>query len=260
MDILDTFIEQAQQNVKTGYYDKYVKPQTMLKHVSLKDTLQVRDFSLIAEIKHASPAGEYAFEFIDVQKKAQLFKENGANAISVVVEPAIFKGKLEHITLAKQADLPVLFKDFVLDVKQIETAANLGADCVLLIMKVMNRLDLNVNEFIDYAHELGIEVLLECYTSDEMTAAFKTKADSLGINNRNLETLKVDLNCTEKILKETIGEKINKPVISESGVKTKADAEFLKQQGAKGILVGTALWKADNLKKKIHELTLKGFE
>ena len=254
-DILDKFIAQAQQNVESGYYavplGTSVKPQ----HVLLTKKLKTQPFSLIAEIKHASPAGEYSFDNIDAGSTAISFRNAGADAISVVVEPKIFKGKLENIASAKKSGLPVLFKDFVINKKQIQTAANLGADCVLLIVKVAERLGLDIDELIDTAHSFGLEVLLECYDEKEMSRALETKANILGINNRDLQTLKVDLNRTKEILQSFNGS-LDRPLISESGIKKREDAEFLKSLGVSGILVGTALWTSDNHGEKIKELKL----
>ena len=249
-DILDRFIEAAKKNVESGYYETPAQQPTN-NRVSLKEKL-VRDFSLIAEIKHASPAGEYSFNNIDAEKTALAFRDAGADAISVVVEPQIFKGSLNDIVDAKKAGLPVLFKDFVIDAQQINVAAELGADCVLLIAKVADRLGLDINSLIDLVHSLGMEVLLECFDESEMQNAIKTDADILGINNRDLQTLKVDLNRTREIL-QCIG-KSEKPVISESGIRTRKDVEFVKSFGVKGILVGTALWTAKNQTEKIKEL------
>ncbi|MDO8428921.1 MAG: indole-3-glycerol phosphate synthase TrpC [Candidatus Diapherotrites archaeon] len=256
MDLLDKFIAQAQENVKTGYYAN-CKTVQQVKFVSLKKVLEKQNFSLIAEIKHASPAGEYSFDYIDIPVTASLFKENGADAISVVVEPKIFNGNLEHISIAKKVGLPVVFKDFVVDKQQMQAAAQTGADVILLVAKILNRLNLPLDDFIKTAHDLGLEVLLECYDLNEFENALTTKADILGINNRNLETLQVDLNVTKIILEKISFKKINKPIISESGVRTRIDAEFLKACGVKGVLVGTALWKAVDQKEKIKELKLR---
>ena len=130
MDILDKFIEKAKQSVANGYYEV---ERAKHEHVSLQETLLGNRFSLISEIKHASPAGEYSFEGIDVDATARLFQDAGADAISVVVEPQIFKGSLDNIPIAKRSGLPVLFKDFVVDGSQVEAASATGADAMLLV-------------------------------------------------------------------------------------------------------------------------------
>ncbi len=257
-DILDRFITQAKDNVASGYYSIKGKAKPAVNKVSLRQTLEKRKFSLISEIKHASPAGEYSFEHIDVQKTAITFKECGADAISVVVEPKIFLGNLTHLAVAKQSGLPVLFKDFVIDDSQIHAAAFYGADCMLLVATVAKRLNLDLGAMVDKAHALGLEVLLECYDAAELGTALKTKADIIGVNNRDLKTLKVDLEHTKRFIASVPkGMKLDRPLISESGVRNRADAQFLRSVGAKGILVGTALWKADDLAAKVRELRLE---
>lgn len=257
MDILDKFVKQAKENVQSGYYNLYSKFELNKKRISLKQKLLTQSFTLIAEIKHASPAGEYSFDYVDVEKSAFTFKDAGADAISVVVEPKIFKGHLNNIIIAKKTSLPVLFKDFIISETQIRTAAALEADCILLIVKVAERLNLDINKLIKIAHSYGLEVLLECYDKKEIQKAMKTKAEIIGINNRDLQTLQVNLNQTKEIM-EYFNETntLNRPVISESGIKSRKDAEFVKSTGVNGILVGTALWTTKDRYAKIKELRL----
>lgn len=252
MNLLDKFIEHAKMNIDHGYYN--VRSRTVGPKCSLVQTIKANKFIIISEIKHASPAGEYSFDEMDVEGSAIRFRENGADAISVVVEPKIFKGNIEDIPLAKKAGLPVLFKDFIIERKQIEAARNVGADAILLIVKVAKKLKLDLNELIAIAHENNLEVLLESYDEDEMKEALKTKADILGINNRDLDTLKIDIGRTKKILDGF--DKIDRPVISESGIRTAEDVAFVKKAGANGVLVGTAIWRSDDIGKKIRELRL----
>ncbi|HLC61665.1 MAG TPA: indole-3-glycerol-phosphate synthase [Candidatus Nanoarchaeia archaeon] len=255
MDILDKFIEQAKENVKRGYYDISRGAMLDIKRNSLKQKLLSQYFTLIAEIKHASPAGEYSFDDVDANELAFKFKKAGADAISVVVEPRIFKGRLDNITIAKKTNLPVLFKDFIIGETQIKSAAALGADCILLIVKVGERLNLDIGKLIRRAHSYGMEVLLECYDKEEAQKALRTEADIIGINNRDLKTLKVDLNQTREMMEYLRTQ--NRPVISESGIKSDKDAEFVKLQGVNGILVGTAIWTANDQYAKIKELRLR---
>lgn len=251
MDILDRFIENARLSVSEGYYDAGHAPRKGEKHVSLLGQLR-SGFTLICEIKHASPAGEYSFSNIDVEKAALDFRDSGADAISVVVEPKIFHGDIGNVALAKKAGLPVLFKDFVMTEGQIKAAKDAGADAVLLVVKVAEREGLDLDGLVDAAHGQGLEVLLESYDADELRTAMKTDADVLGINNRDLQTLKVDIGRTGRILKETNG--TDRPLISESGIKNAADVRLVRKAGANGVLVGTAIWKAEDLRAKIREL------
>jgi len=253
MDILDKFIESTRRNLKEGYYD-IMPAETKLKHLSLVQTIKTKKFILITEIKHASPAGEYSFDEMNVEGSATTFRESGADAISVVVEPKIFKGRIGDVPLAKKAGLPVLFKDFIIDKRQITAARNVGADAVLLIVKVTERIGLDLDDLIVFAHENKLEVLLESYDVEEMKMAVKTDADMLGINNRDLTTLKTDIRRTKEILDAVGKEKLGKPLISESGIRSAEDVAFVRNAGASGVLVGTAIWKASSIREKIAEL------
>ncbi|NYZ74223.1 hypothetical protein H0O00_03710, partial [Candidatus Micrarchaeota archaeon] len=201
MDILDRFIGNAKDSLQEGYYNGHARYEG--RGVSLLERLGPDRFALICEIKHASPAGEYSFKDIDVEKAAAEFRESGADAISVVVEPKMFRGDIGNVALAKSAGLPVLFKDFIMTEEQIKAAKDSGADAVLLIVKMAQRLGLDLDKLIDAAHNEGLEVLLESYDAEELRTAMKTDADVLGINNRDLQTLQVDIGRTARILKET---------------------------------------------------------
>ena len=250
-DILDRFMEAAKQNVSSGYY--MGGEPCFGKRISLRKKIEKQDFLLITEIKRASPAGEYSFDNIDVRQAAADFADCGSDAISVVVEPQIFKGHLSNVAAAKKASgLPVLFKDFVISEKQIEAAHRVGADAVLLVVKVADRLGLDLDGLISQAHSLGLEVLLETYDAQEMKKAMRTDADLLGINNRDLATLKVDLQRTRRIMEEN--GKPDRPVISESGIEGETDVRYVRQFGVSGVLVGTAIWKASDLRAKVVEL------
>ena len=154
--------------------------------------------------------------------------------------------------------MPVLFKDFIFGETQIKSAAGLGADCILLIVIVGERLNLDIGKLIRRAHSYGMEVLLECYDKEEVKKALTTEADIIGINNRDLKTLKVNLNQTREIMEYLGTQSLNRPVISESGIKSNKDAEFIRAQGVNGILVGTAIWTANDQYAKIKELKLIG--
>ncbi len=259
MDILDRFITSAKESLAEGYYDYApvvsVRPARPL---SLKQKFVSQDFGLICEIKHASPAGEYAYREIDAEVAVREFRSCGADAISVVVEPKIFRGSMSNISSAKTAGLPVLFKDFVFTKEQIQCAARSGADAVLLVVKVADRVGADLDELIGLAHKNDLEVLLESYDACEFRRALETDADILGINNRELTTLKLDITRTGRILRQIGLAKINKPIISESGIKSAADVAFVRKSGVRGALVGTAIWTANDLGAKIRELKSGG--
>ena len=245
-DILDRFMEAAKQNVSSGYY--MGGEPCFGKRISLRKKIEKQDFLLITEIKHASPAGEYSFDNIDVRQAAADFADCGSDAISVVVEPQIFKGHLSNVAAAKKASgLPVLFKDFVISEKQIEAAHRVGADAVLLVVKVADRLGLDLDGLISQAHSLGLEVLLETYDAQEMKKAMRTDADLLGINNRDLKTFKTDLNTTKNLVIKYKKDLEGKIIVSESGIFTNEDVKSLMEHNVYGFLVGESLMREEDI-------------
>lgn len=152
--------------------------------------------------------------------------------------------------------MPVLFKDFVLDEKQIKAARVVGADAILLVVKVAERQGLDLDGLVAAAHGNGLEVLLESYDAGELKRAMDTDADILGINNRDLRTLHIDIRTTGRLLKEV--RSVDRPLISESGIKTADDVRLVRKAGVNGVLVGTAIWTAPDIKTKIRELKSAG--
>ena len=181
-------------------------------------------------------------------------QRGGATALSVLTEPKQFNGSLEALAQARKAvKLPILMKDIILSPIQIQAASKMGANAVLLIKALFDRgyCDRSLDEMIAGAHMLGLEVLLETHTESEFCSAVKTDADLIGINNRNLATLKVDLNVTKKILSKN--DPNGKLVVSESGINTPADIRFLRESGARAFLIGSAIMSADNIEQKVKE-------
>jgi indole-3-glycerol phosphate synthase len=144
-------------------------------------------------------------------------------------------------------------KDIVLSPIQIYSASKLGANAVLLIQGLFDRgyCTKSLNEMIAGAHMLGLEVLLETHTEEEFRSAVETEADIVGINNRNLATLKIDLNTTKEILKNNSTH--GKVVVSESGIKTPKDLQFLRGCGAKAFLIGSSIMLTENIEEKVKE-------
>jgi indole-3-glycerol phosphate synthase len=150
-------------------------------------------------------------------------------------------------------NLPILMKDIILVPEQIDTAAKIGANAVLLIQGLFDKscCEMSVNKTVAFAHSKGLEVLLETHTEDEFTSAVETDADIIGINNRNLTSLKIDLNTTKKILQEN--GKRDKIIISESGIKSIADLQFLRSCGADAFLIGSSIMLTDDVELKVKE-------
>lgn len=163
---------------------------------------------------------------------SKVYAENNACAISVLTEPTHFKGALENAVIARKAGLPVLRKDFIFDERQLQ---EVQADLVLLIAS----LDIDLERFVDLARAHGMEPLVEVHTGPELEMALKTDAKIIGINNRNLNTLEVDLGTFERLAPRAKDAGVF--LVAESGVHSREDARRMMQAGADALLVGTAL-------------------
>src|SRR5208283_4377665 len=243
----------AQITIEDEYYDA-AKPAESL-HLSLrKAILECQAVPVIAEIKSASPSAGMIRSNVDSGEVAKAMQAGGAVALSVLTEPKQFNGSLEALAAAREAvKRPILMKDIILSPIQIHAASKMGANAVLLIKALFDRgyCEKTLEEMIAGAHVLGLEVLLETHTEAEFCSAVKTGADLVGINNRNLGTLKVDLNVTKKILSKN--EANGKLVISESGIKTPTDIRFLSESGACAFLIGSAIMSTGDVEAKVRE-------
>jgi indole-3-glycerol phosphate synthase len=176
----------------------------------------------------------------------------GAVGISVLTEPKHFNGSLQTLTQTREAvNLPILMKDIILSPIQVEAASKLGANAILLIEALFERGygKMGINEIIEYAHARGLEVLLETHSEPEFLCAGRTNADFIGINNRDLATLKINLETTQRILK-------NKPdrlIISESGIQTAGDLQYLRGCGANAFLIGSSIMLTQDIETKVKE-------
>ena len=185
---------------------------------------------VIAEIKPKALGRSLSKE--EVAASARAYKENGAVAISVLTEPTHFLGTLENVQIARRAGLPVLRKDFIFDERQL---SEVQADLVLLIAA----LNIDLDWFVNAARALGMEPLLEVHSQEEMNRALKTEAKIIGINNRNLKTLEVDLGTFERLA--PLAREAGVFLVAESGVHSPEDAQRMVQAGADALLVGTEL-------------------
>ncbi len=209
-------------------------------------------FSLIAEVKKASPSAGVIRKDFDPITLAKTYEECGASAISVLTDEKYFQGKLEYLKAAKDSTtIPILRKDFIIDEAQIYESRIAGADAVLLIVRVLD--DSKLAKMLKLAEELGMQALVEVHNAKELERALKTQAKIIGINNRDLDSLQIDLQNTPRLVQQfpKLKERI---VISESGIKTKEDILLLKKAGVDGILMGQTLLKSDNIPDKVNEL------
>jgi len=221
------------------------------KPLSFKEAIKREGkISFIGEIKQASPsAGVITKEFsaLDI---AKIFQNLKVNAISVLTEGEFFLGKINYIEeIKKEVELPVLRKDFIIDEAQILESRAAGADAILLIVRILSIERLA--RLYKFSRELGMDVLVEVHTENEMKKALKLDTEIIGINNRNLNTLRVNLAATQKLMPFIPPQMIK---VSESGINSLKDVLWLKGLGVDAVLVGEALMKAPNLEEKIKEL------
>lgn len=206
--------------------------------------------SLIAEIKQASPSSGVLRKDIFPADMAKIFEKTKVNAISVLTEEEFFLGRINYIEEVKQAvDLPVLQKDFILEEAQILEARAVGADAVLLIVRILE--EAKFENLYRFARDLGMDVLVEVHTEKELRRILKFGVEIVGINNRNLHSLKVDLTQTQKLMPFIPADVV---CVSESGVSSLKDVLWSKGLGVDAILVGESIMKAENIEEKIREL------
>ena len=198
-------------------------------------------FSLIAEIKKASPSAGIIIKDYNPVKIASIYEKNKATCLSVLTEENFFNGSLEHISEIKEkVNLPILCKDFFIDKFQIPLAKSFGADAILLIVAALNQNQLE--ELYNTALEYKMSVIIEVHTIEEAKKITRFDSAIIGINNRNLKTLKTDLNNTFEIYK--ILNNFEGILISESGIKNKDDIlKISNQTNIKTFLIGESLLK-----------------
>ena len=251
-NILKKLVNNSQAAIDDGTYEIDIKLEK-----SNKDLLQIIKTNshptLITEIKFASPSLGKIRTLTDPVKVAKEMINGGARALSVLTQPNLFNGSPEYFMKVRSAvDVPLLMKDIMIDKVQIDAAEKIGADYMLLIQSLFDRGYLKeIDEFVEYGHKKGLQILLEVHTSQELQNALNTKADLIGINNRNLDTLEIDLKTTENILKEHDKTQL---IISESGINTTEDIIYLKECGADAFLIGSSIMKSNNIEGEVKKL------
>jgi indole-3-glycerol phosphate synthase len=252
-DFLDVIIRDVKKTIE---HDFYKGEEGEHEGKSLKGAIMECERNpLIAEVKQASPSRGIIRKEINLTSLTASIQRGGAVGISILTEPQHFQGSLNRFkAIRRLTTIPLLMKDFIISPIQVHAAANVGADAVLLIQTLFDRgySHLDRDEMIDLIHTYKMEVLLETHTEEEFYRATTSPADLLGINNRNLATLDVDLHITEKILL-----KHNEPgkvIVSESGIECPAHIRFLRRAGAHAFLVGTVLMSTKNIEEKTREL------
>ena len=218
--------------------DQQKKPRKFLESLNKANKL-----NLIAEVKKASPSKGIIRKDFDPLELAKCYQNGGASCLSVLTDEKYFQGNNRYIdVIKKEVDLPILRKDFIVDPWQIKESRSLGADCILLIMAALKIEDAILLE--KEAMDLGMDVLIETHTEEEVLMANKLKSKLVGVNNRNLKTMEVDINNTLKLKNFIDPEKI---LVAESGLKTHLDLQWFKENGIINFLIGESLMKEKDL-------------
>ena len=208
------------------------------------------DIGLIAEVKKASPSAGVIRADFDPLAIANSYEAAGASCLSVLTDETFFQGHLEYLKLIREtASAPVLRKDFIVDRYQILEARVAGADCVLLIAECLD--DCTLRDLYFYASELGMEALIELYDPENLDRVLKLDPPLVGVNNRDLRTFAVDLNHTLDIASQIPASTL---LVSESGIKSRADIERLKSHGVGAVLIGETFMRSDDIESAVREL------
>lgn len=214
------------------------------------EALIAEGISLIAEMKRSSPSRGPIRPGASVTEVVQAYQEAGASAVSVLTEGAYFGGSLDDLVEARAAcDLPLLRKDFVVDEYQLLEARVAGADAVLLIVAALE--PGRLVDLMSLAGELGMDSLVEVHDEREVETAVESGAEVLGINNRDLHSLEVDLETTFRLLADVPAGTV---VVAESGIARSDDVERLEDAGVDAILVGEALMTAPDPVRAVRDL------
>ncbi|ABX12810.1 indole-3-glycerol phosphate synthase TrpC [Nitrosopumilus maritimus] len=251
-NILRKLVNNSQMAINDGVYEVEGNLEK-----SNKDFIQIIKTSghapLLTEVKFSSPSLGKIRTITDPVSIASQMIAGGSKALSVLTQPHLFNGSPEYFMKVRQAvDVPMLMKDIMIDKVQIDAAKNIGADFMLVIQSLFDQNFLKeIDEFIAYGHKQGLQILLEVHTKQEFENALKTEADLIGINNRNLDTLEIDLKTTETILS---GIDKSRPILSESGIDTPEDIQYLKKCGADAFLIGSSIMKSDNIEEQVKKL------
>ncbi len=200
---------------------------------------------IIAEAKRASPSSGRITE-TEPRDAAKLMESGGACAISVLTDKN-FDGRIYDLRGVKNSvNIPVMRKEFIIDEFQIYESRGNGADAILLIAGLLKE---RTKEFVEISHSLGMEALVEIHDEDDVGFALDSGARLIGINNRDLKTLKIELGTTERLAPKIPGDRI---IVSESGILNREDLERVLSSGAHAALIGTGIMKAEDIKEKVR--------
>ena len=207
-------------------------------------------YRIIAEVKKASPSKGIIREDFDPMVIAQAYEQGGADALSILTEPHYFQGDKEYLGMVRRyVNIPLLRKDFIVDKYQLVEALVYGADYILLIARSLSRKELK--ELLQYAHHLGMEVLVEIHDKADLIKAIFAGANIIGINHRNLETFEMDMKLSERLIPLIPNGKI---IVAESGINDHETVVALSKVGADAFLVGEHFMRQDDITAALRQL------
>ena len=240
MNILEKIVEQKKKEVaeRKGLYPVKLLEQSIFfasPTVSLKKYVQRKDLSgIIAEIKRKSPSKGAINPHVSVERTSIGYMQAGASALSILTDKDFFGGSNEDLIVARKFNYcPILRKDFTIDEYQIIEAKSIGADAILLIAAILERA--LAKQLASFARSLGLEVLLEVHTAEELYPPLFSEVDLIGVNNRDLKSFEVSLDVSRKLVKMIPKEVIK---ISESGISSPESIHELRDLGFDGFLMG----------------------
>jgi indole-3-glycerol phosphate synthase len=257
---LKTLIDNSYKAINQGMYDADKYDYNSHSAISLKRIILTCDHvPIVSEIKFASPSKGRILDQSKINPKDLAIQmiNSGSIGISVLTQPYLFDGSIDNLaSIRKSVNVPLLMKDIIVSDAQIDAAKKIGADCVLLIKAVFDKgfTEGSLEKFTDYAMKKGLEVITEVHSEDEFKDVLKNKNKKqiIGINNRNLSTLEVDISVTIELLQKL--HKQNNIIISESGISKSDEIKKLRSIGVDAFLVGTSIMESGNVFEKIKEL------
>ena len=219
----------------------------------LKESQKNEKNNIIAEIKQSSPsAGEIIKDYYP-EDIAVKYEKAGAGAISILTEKNFFKGSIDHLSLINsKTNIPILRKDFIIDPYQIYESKVYKADSILLIMSILE--DNEIKEYIKIANDIGLDCIIEAHSLDEINRAIKIDYPIIGINNRNLDNLSVNINNTLDMINQIPK---NFTVIGESGIKSNENIKKYNDYGVYNFLIGETILRSSNYDTMIKKLLKK---
>ena len=257
--ILDDIIKKTKEDLEKRKIDYPVEwlgrslaynPFTPKDVYSALKSTEDNPYRIIAEVKKASPSKGIIRENFDPIVISQEYEQGGADALSILTEPHFFQGDKEYLgNVRRYTSIPLLRKDFIIDKYQLVEALAYGADFVLLIAKALSRKELK--ELLQYAHHLGLEVLVEIHDKTDLIKAIFAGANIIGINHRNLETFEMDMSLTQKLVPLIPNNKI---IVAESGITTHEMVVELAKMGADAFLVGEHFMRQNDITKAVKDL------